>query len=275
MALSAPPQTLRPPCLHHRAKRRPQPRLPRDWNLTAALTRRAEATEAGSWPAHADAAAFSRPAPERAQPVQHAGRQPARRATCSLAALCPPCAPSADKRSDAAGAAWARSCRPRHALPANAAARRSCSCSGRRQMLGSWLASPRRRRSMRPRRAPCSWKWRLSGWPAAMAMKNAQCLRVREIRYGDNGAKHPRGAMVGSYDEVQGYTHEPRHKSNVLRINRFQAPEPAGRRIGLCLHAGHGRVRAHEVGASNYAVNGCSAYIASACSYFFDSFSGL
>lgn len=56
-------------------------------------------------------------------------------------------------------------------------------------------------------------------------MKNAQCLRVREIRYGDNGAKTHVGQWQVFYDEVQGYTHEPGMR-NVLRINRFKRQNP-------------------------------------------------
>lgn len=52
-------------------------------------------------------------------------------------------------------------------------------------------------------------------------MKNAQCLRVREIRYGDNGVKQSTGEWQLFYSEIEGYKHEPGIR-NVLRVNRFK-----------------------------------------------------
>ncbi len=56
-------------------------------------------------------------------------------------------------------------------------------------------------------------------------VKNAQCLRVREIRYADNGVKSHVGEWQAFYGEVQGYSHEPGMR-NVLRINRFKRQNP-------------------------------------------------
>ena len=52
-------------------------------------------------------------------------------------------------------------------------------------------------------------------------MKDAQCLRVREIRYGDNGVKQSAGEWQLFYSEIDGYKHEPGIR-NVLRVNRFK-----------------------------------------------------
>ncbi|WP_423454462.1 DUF4377 domain-containing protein [Ottowia sp. VDI28] len=52
-------------------------------------------------------------------------------------------------------------------------------------------------------------------------MKDAQCLRVREIRYGDNGVKQGEGEWQLFYSEIEGYKHEPGIR-NVLRVNRFK-----------------------------------------------------
>src|SRR5690606_31398045 len=38
-------------------------------------------------------------------------------------------------------------------------------------------------------------------------MKDAQCLRVREIQYGDNGVKQGTGEWQLFYGEIEGYTH--------------------------------------------------------------------
>lgn len=56
-------------------------------------------------------------------------------------------------------------------------------------------------------------------------VRNAQCLRVREIRYADNGVKTHVGPWQPFYDEVQGYTHEAGVR-NVLRITRFKRQNP-------------------------------------------------
>lgn len=52
-------------------------------------------------------------------------------------------------------------------------------------------------------------------------MKDAQCLQVREIRYGDNGVKTYTGQWENFYSEIDGYKHEA-GVSNILRINRFK-----------------------------------------------------
>lgn len=54
---------------------------------------------------------------------------------------------------------------------------------------------------------------------------DAQCLRVREIRYADNGLKQSVGAWQVLHGEVQGYTHE-KGVRNVLRINRYPLKNP-------------------------------------------------
>ena len=56
-------------------------------------------------------------------------------------------------------------------------------------------------------------------------MKDAQCLRVREIRYADNGVKQSVGEWQLFYGEVEGYQHEAGVR-NVLRINRFKRQNP-------------------------------------------------
>lgn len=55
--------------------------------------------------------------------------------------------------------------------------------------------------------------------------KNAQCLRVREIRYAGNGVKQSVGEWQMFYGEVQGYTHHNGMR-NVLRINRYRLKNP-------------------------------------------------
>ena len=56
-------------------------------------------------------------------------------------------------------------------------------------------------------------------------MKNAQCLRVREIRYADNGVKQSVGEWQMFYGEIQGWQHE-KGLRNVLRINRYAVKNP-------------------------------------------------
>ncbi len=56
-------------------------------------------------------------------------------------------------------------------------------------------------------------------------MKNAQCLRVREIRYADNGVKQSVGEWQMFYDEIQGWQHE-KGMRNVLRLHRYQVKNP-------------------------------------------------
>jgi hypothetical protein len=49
-----------------------------------------------------------------------------------------------------------------------------------------------------------------------------QCLRVREIRYDDQGLKvGPPGAWQTFHGQIEGYTHTPGVR-NVLRIKRFK-----------------------------------------------------
>src|SRR5260221_1131106 len=52
-------------------------------------------------------------------------------------------------------------------------------------------------------------------------IKDFQCLRVREIRYGDNGVKTSTGEGENFYSEIEGYKHEP-GIPNVLRIQRYK-----------------------------------------------------
>ncbi len=51
-------------------------------------------------------------------------------------------------------------------------------------------------------------------------MPNAQCLRVRDLRYGDNGVKQSVGEWRFFYGEIEGYQHE-RGIRNVLRLQRY------------------------------------------------------
>lgn len=55
-----------------------------------------------------------------------------------------------------------------------------------------------------------------------------RCLRVREIRYDDNGIKQsPPGEWQLLYEDIEGYTHEPGVR-NVLRLEKFtRDPAPA------------------------------------------------
>lgn len=52
-------------------------------------------------------------------------------------------------------------------------------------------------------------------------MRGAQCLRVREVRFADNGVRQGTGEWYPLYTEIQGYEHEPGMR-NVLRLNRFK-----------------------------------------------------
>lgn len=64
-------------------------------------------------------------------------------------------------------------------------------------------------------------------------MKNHQCLRVREIRYRDNGVKSHTGEWQNFYDEIQGFTHRA-GEHNLLRLKRFErknAPADASRYV--------------------------------------------
>ena len=51
-------------------------------------------------------------------------------------------------------------------------------------------------------------------------MRNAQCLRVRDIRYGDNGVKQSVGDWRFFYGSIEGYQHETGIR-NVLRLQRY------------------------------------------------------
>jgi hypothetical protein len=49
-----------------------------------------------------------------------------------------------------------------------------------------------------------------------------QCLRVREIRFDDQGLRiQPPGAWQTFHGQIEGYTHRPGER-NVIRVNRFK-----------------------------------------------------
>ncbi len=57
-------------------------------------------------------------------------------------------------------------------------------------------------------------------------MKDATCLQVREVKYGENGLEQgERGAFENFYGNIEGYTHEPGIR-NVLRLKRYQVKNP-------------------------------------------------
>ncbi|MFT3811989.1 MAG: META and DUF4377 domain-containing protein [Acidovorax sp.] len=56
-------------------------------------------------------------------------------------------------------------------------------------------------------------------------MPNAQCLRVREIRYADNGVKQSTGEWRIFQGEIEGYQHEDGIR-NVLRLQRYAIANP-------------------------------------------------
>lgn len=56
-------------------------------------------------------------------------------------------------------------------------------------------------------------------------MPNAQCLRVREIRYADNGVKQSTGEWHIFQGEIEGYQHEDGIR-NVLRLQRYPFTKP-------------------------------------------------
>ena len=56
-------------------------------------------------------------------------------------------------------------------------------------------------------------------------MPNAQCLRVREIRYADNGVKQSTGEWRIFQGEIEGYQHESGIR-NVLRLQRYPFAKP-------------------------------------------------
>ncbi len=66
-----------------------------------------------------------------------------------------------------------------------------------------------------PQRVPCHHG----------TMANAQCLRVREVRFADNGVRQGVGEWRPLYGEIEGYTHQPGTR-HVLRLNRFQRAQP-------------------------------------------------
>ena len=52
-------------------------------------------------------------------------------------------------------------------------------------------------------------------------IKDYQCLKVREIRYGDNGVKTYASDWQNFYSEIEGYKHEAGVR-NVLRLQRYK-----------------------------------------------------
>lgn len=52
-------------------------------------------------------------------------------------------------------------------------------------------------------------------------IKDYQCLKVREIRYADNGVKSSTGDWQNFYSEIEGYKHEAGIR-NVLRLQRYK-----------------------------------------------------
>ena len=56
-------------------------------------------------------------------------------------------------------------------------------------------------------------------------MRNAQCLRVREVRYGSNGVKTSVGDWQVFSSKIDGYTHEQGLR-NVLRVKRYTLQNP-------------------------------------------------
>lgn len=56
-------------------------------------------------------------------------------------------------------------------------------------------------------------------------MPDFQCLRVREIRYNDQGIVESRGEWENFYQQIEGYTHEPGVR-NVLRLQRYRVANP-------------------------------------------------
>lgn len=61
-----------------------------------------------------------------------------------------------------------------------------------------------------PQRVPCNHP----------LMRDAQCLQVRDVRFGDNGVKQSVGEWRIFQGGIDGYTHEPGIR-NVLRIQRY------------------------------------------------------
>lgn len=56
-------------------------------------------------------------------------------------------------------------------------------------------------------------------------MKNAQCLRVREIRYADNGVKQSMGPWQLFYGQIEGWQHQPGVRQ-LLRLDRYRVKNP-------------------------------------------------
>lgn len=56
-------------------------------------------------------------------------------------------------------------------------------------------------------------------------MPQAQCLRVRDVHYGDNGVRQSVGEWRIFHGEIEGYQHEAGMR-NVLRLQRYPATRP-------------------------------------------------
>jgi hypothetical protein len=56
-------------------------------------------------------------------------------------------------------------------------------------------------------------------------IRNAQCLRVRDVFYADNGVKQREGEWRNFYGDIEGYRHEHGIR-NVLRVNRYPVARP-------------------------------------------------
>ncbi|WP_027013835.1 META and DUF4377 domain-containing protein [Comamonas composti] len=56
-------------------------------------------------------------------------------------------------------------------------------------------------------------------------MPNFKCMRVREIRYADNGVKNYTGEWENFYQQIQGYEHQA-GTGKVLRIMRYKVKNP-------------------------------------------------
>ena len=56
-------------------------------------------------------------------------------------------------------------------------------------------------------------------------VKDAQCLRVREIRYADNGVKQGAGPWELFYGQIEGWQHQDGVR-NVLRLDRYRVKNP-------------------------------------------------
>ena len=81
---------------------------------------------------------------------------------------------------------------------------------------GGSVAAQRLFLEVAPYRVPCG--------PGAE--QETRCLRVREIRYADNGVQQSAGEWRVFHDPIEGYTHEPGLR-NILRVNRFKRPGAA------------------------------------------------